>query len=160
MQKVNLQEISQEEVVWPGSKYRVFRRHISQHLRAQDKDDREPPYEIEHVVLSPGKKFPYYAHASFWELYYVLSGIGKIWTDTGVLGVGDSIMCPSGEARQIINDNDSDPAYLVIAKNMPFNQCYYPNSDKMWFMGLVLESESGLTFVWNGFPADYWDGEE
>ena len=46
-------------------------------------------------------------------------------------------MCPSGEAHQIIND-----------------------SDKMWFMGLVLESESGLTFVWNGFPADYWDGEE
>ena len=56
MQKVNLQEVSQEEVVWPGSKYRVCRRHISQHLWAQDKDDREPPYEIEHVVLSPGKK--------------------------------------------------------------------------------------------------------
>ncbi|MEE2618939.1 MAG: hypothetical protein VX677_10020 [Candidatus Poribacteria bacterium] len=56
----------------------MFRRHISQHLRAQDKDDKEPPYEIEHVVLSPGKKFPYYAHVSFWELYYVLSGIGKI----------------------------------------------------------------------------------
>ena len=91
------------------------------------------------MVLSLGKKFPYYAHASFWELYYVLSGIGKIRTDTGVsdIGVGDSIMCPSGEAHQIIND-----------------------SDKMWFMGLVLESESGLTFVWNGFPADYWDGEE
>ena len=70
-------------------------------------------------------------------------------------------MCPSGEAHQIINDSDLDPAYLVIAKNMPFNQCYYPNSDQMRFTGgLALESESGLTFVWNGFPADYWDGEE
>ena len=43
--------------------------------------------------------------------------------DTGVsdIGVGDSIMSPSGEAHQIINDSDSDPAHLVIAKNMSFN---------------------------------------
>ena len=70
-------------------------------------------------------------------------------------------MCPSGEAHQIINDSDSDPAHLVIARNIPFNQCYYPNSDKVWFTGgLAHESGSGLTFVWNGFPADYWDSEE
>lgn len=83
--------------------------------------------------------------------------------DTGVsdIGVGDSIMSPSGEALQIINDSDSDPAHLVIARNIPFNQCYYPNSDKVWFIGgLAHESGSGLTFVWNGFPADSWDGEE
>ena len=164
MQKINLQAISQEEMVSPRSKYRVLRRHISQHLRAQDEDDREPPYEIEHVILSSGKKnFPYHVHASCWELYYVLSGIGKIRTDTGIsnIGVGDSIMCPPGEAHQIINDSDLDLSYLVIANNTPFDQCYYPDSDKMWFAEVLApEGERGLTFVRKGFTADYWEGEE
>ena len=70
-------------------------------------------------------------------------------------------MCPPGEAHQIINDGDSDLSYLVIANNTPFDQCYYPDSDKMWFADvLVSEGKEGLTFVRKGFTTDYWEDEE
>ena len=70
-------------------------------------------------------------------------------------------MCPPGEALQIINDSDSDLSYLVVANNTPFDQCYYPDSDKMWFAGVLApEGESGLNFVRKGFTADYLEGEE
>ena len=48
-----------------------------------------------------------------------------------------------------------------IANNTSFDQCYYPDSDKVWFSGTVAKGQAvGLTQVKPGFTTNYWQDEE
>ena len=75
MQKLNLGDVKIDTFASPKGIYQVERKEISRHLRQQDTESRQPAFEIEQVLLPPGKKnFPYHQHATWWELYYILSG--------------------------------------------------------------------------------------
>ena len=97
-------------------------------------EETECPFELEHIILKPGKRnHRFHSHGTMWELYYVLSGTASMRTDeeTVDLQVGDSYLCRPGLAHQIINDSDEDFVYLVIANNPPFDAVYYPDSGKL-----------------------------
>ena len=164
MQKVNLAEVKDEFFASPKKVYQVFRKQISHCLRQQDGENREAAFEMEHVKLPPGKKnFPYHQHATWWELYYILSGQGKMRTRSGLTEIEpeDCFVFPPGDPHQIINDSQQDLVYLVIANNTSFDQCYYPDSDKVWFSGPVAKGQTvGLTQVKPGFTTNYWQDEE
>mgnify|MGYP001440348576 FL=1 len=84
MLKVNLAEVGTDTFSSPKGTYQLQRRDISRHLIQKDKKEREPAFEIEHVILPSGKKnFPYHQHATWWELYFILSGDGTVRTETG-----------------------------------------------------------------------------
>ena len=123
MLKVNLAEVGAETFSSPKGTYQLQRRDISRHLIQKDQKDREPAFEIEHVILPSGKKnFPYHQHATWWELYFILSGDGTVRTETGYekIEANDCFIFPPGDPHQIINDSSNDLTYLVIANNTPF----------------------------------------
>ena len=69
------------------------------------------PFELEHYILRPGKKsFPFHAHGSMWELYYVPSGTAQMRTDEECVELqpGDSYLCRPGLAHQIINNSSEE----------------------------------------------------
>ena len=164
MQKLNLGDVKVDAFVSPKGVYQVDRREISRHLRQQDVDGRQPAFEIEHVLLPSGKKnFPYHQHATWWELYYILNGCGTVRTEDGFTKIeaNDCFVFPPGDPHQIINDSQHDLVYLVVANNTPFDQCYYPDSDKLWFASTVAKGQlAGLTQVKSGFTTNYWQDEE
>ena len=130
----------------------------------QPPEGSECPFELEHVILRPGKRnFPFHTHGGQWELYYVLSGTSTMRTDeeTVELKVGDSYLCRPGLAHQIINDSREDFVYLVFADNPSFDACYYPDSGKL----AVWESVGGSlpqNRFWRiqGEETEYFTGEE
>ncbi|MBR54636.1 hypothetical protein CMK19_12825 [Candidatus Poribacteria bacterium] len=164
MLKVNLAEVGTDTFSSPKGTYQLQRRDISRHLIQKDKKEREPAFEIEHVILPSGKKnFPYHQHATWWELYFILSGDGTVRTETGYekIEANDCFIFPPGDPHQIINDSSNDLTYLVIANNTPFELGYYPDSDKVWFAGTLAKGQKeGLTKVQSGFTNDYWKDEE
>ncbi len=92
------------------------------------------PFDLQHVVLAPGKKnFPFHTHGALWELYYVLSGKATMRTDeeTVDLEAGDSYLCKPGLAHQLINNSAADFSYLVTSNDPPYDACYYPDSGKL-----------------------------
>ena len=128
-------------------------------------EDTVCPFDLQHVVLKPGKKnFPFHSHGSLWELYYAVSGTATMRTDAESvdLQAGDSYLCRPGLAHQLINNSDADFAYLVISNDPPHDACYYPDSGKM---------APGARQVWGPMPegarfwqpleqVDYFTGEE
>ena len=92
-----------------------------------------------------------------------MSGYGTVRTEEGItkIEVNDCFVFPPGHPHQIINDSQQDLIYLVVANNTPFDQCYYPDSDKLWFAGTVAKGQpAGLTQVKSAFTTDYWQDEE
>jgi len=164
MLKVNLAEVNTDTFSSPQGTYQLQRREISLRLREKDEKDRQPAFEIEHVILPTGKKnFPYHQHATWWELYFVIIGCGKVRTEKGYeeIQTNDCFVFPPGNPHQIINDSPNDLVYLVVANNTPFDQCYYPDSDKVWFSGILAKGQKkGLTKVESGFTTNYWQDEE
>lgn len=145
---------------WESPKGRfgiVGRRHIPP-------EGTQCPFELEHVVLRPGKRnFPFHTHGAQWELYYVLSGIAKMRTDieTVELEAGDSYLCPPGLAHQIINDSTVDFVYLVVANNSTFDSAYFPDSGKLAVWDKLWDSlPKGRFWHIQGEEVGNWEGEE
>ena len=124
----------------------------------------ECPFELEHVVLHPGKRnFPFHAHGAQWELYYALSGTATMRSDveTVELAAGDSYLCRPGLAHQLINDSAADFVYLVIANESTFDSAYFPDTGKLAVRNPIWGSLPQGRF-WHicGEEIGYWEGEE
>ena len=166
--KIRIEDVEEELFESPGKKFGARGRHISVALQKQDKKDRTPPFDLEHVILAPGKRLcPYHTHATSWEMYYAISGKAQMRIDGEVQGFepGDVIQCAPGQAHQLINNGTEDFEYLVIANNPEFDACYYPDSDKMnlnpiWKANPKDANTRAWTLVQEGLVHSYWHGEE
>src|SRR5271167_1298337 len=122
MRLINQSEVPSEKRKSPRGAFELIRQHMSVALGGVR--DKGPwggghPFDVERVVLFPGKKnYPYHAHAAQTEYYVILSGRGRSIGENGKsnpIKAGDHYICHPGEAHQIINDSDRDLEYLVIA---------------------------------------------
>ena len=81
--KVRIQDVEEERFGSPGGNFGATGRQISVALQKQDEKDRTPSFDLEHVVLAPGKSLcPYHNHATTWEMYYALSGKAQMRIDS------------------------------------------------------------------------------
>ncbi len=161
MQKINLNEIKEEERKSPKGKYHKFVKDISIALgRDPDSFDlfKRHPFDIALTRIPPGKSYcPYHVESAQFEFYIVISGRGKVRDEKGVHEVktGDAFYFPPGEAHQLSNEGSEDFVYYVIADNPMNDSCYYPDSKK-W---MVNTPPKGMIVV-KGSEGDYYDGEE
>ena len=86
--------------------------------------------------LAPGKKsFPLHRHLVTEEALFVVSGHGKVRTESGetAIGPGDYVAFPSGgPAHQLINDGSEPLVYLGISANPgTVDVVEYPESNKV-----------------------------
>ena len=161
MNKVNLQEVTEEERKSPKEKYHKFVKDISIALGRDKKSldlAKRHPFDLAMVRIPKGKSYcPYHSHGAESELYLVVSGRGSVRDKNGFteVGAGDSFFFGPGEAHQLTNAGDEDFAYYVIADNPRGDSCYYPDSGK-W--AVMLEGPDYE--IVKGKVTDYYDGEE
>jgi uncharacterized cupin superfamily protein len=112
-------------------------------------------------VVPPGKRScPFHSHRGEEEMFFIVRGTGllRYGAETRPLRAGDVICCPTGgpeTAHQIVNDSDSELAYLSVSTNLPVEVCEYPDSGKIGAFG------GGLRHMTRaGDTLDYWLGEE
>ena len=111
-------------------------------------------------VVPPGKSScPFHSHRGEEEMFFIVKGAGMLryGSETRKVRAGDVICCPVGgpeTAHQIINDSDSELAYLSISRMMPAEVCEYPDSNKVGAFGGGLRH---MTRV--GHHLDYWTDE-
>lgn len=120
----------------PGGRYSMQRRPLSQEAGGQ-KDTGTwgggHPFDLEAHRIPPGKaNFPLHEHAAQWEAYYILGGTGQLRTPQGHhdIGPGDYLVCPPGEAHQLVNTGQAELLYLVIADHPQADVIRYPDSGK------------------------------
>lgn len=158
MNIVNLRDVPVDAHRSPQGKFAATRRHLS--LAAGGAKDTGPsagghPFDIELTRVPPGQAaWPLHAHAAQWEAFIIVSGQGRLRTETQSrdIGAGDFIVCPPDEAHQLINTGDADLVYYVIADNPPADIVRYPDSGK-WFA-------KPLRKIFRDQALDYYDGEE
>lgn len=111
------------------------------------------------VVPAGKRSCPFHSHRGEEEMFFILSGTGtlRFGNETRKIRAGDVICCPTGgpeSAHQIINDSDSDLAYLSVSTMMPAEICEYPDSGKIGAFG------GGLRHMTRADDSvDYWTGE-
>jgi uncharacterized cupin superfamily protein len=160
MKRVNQNDLPWVERRSPQGKFHRFERDLSASLGADPTEPALPvaPFEVELVRLPSGAaNYPFHSHSAEWECYLILAGTGTIRAgDTRLtLAPGDCVLCPPGEAHQIVNDGDGDLLYYVLANNAPSDLWHYPDSDK-W--GFALPNGDDLYFRTS--PVGYFDREE
>jgi len=112
-------------------------------------------------VVPPGKSAcPFHNHRAEEEMFFIVKGSGTLryGTETRKIREGDVICCPTGgpeTAHQIINDSDSDLAYLSVSTMMPAEVCEYPDSKKVGAYGGDLKHMTRVNHA-----VDYWTDEE
>ena len=111
-------------------------------------------------VLPPGKcSCPFHSHRAEEEMFFIVRGIGTLryGAETRKVRAGDFICCPTGgaeTAHQIINDSESELAYISVSTMMPADVCEYPDSGKIGAFGGGLRHLTRLAD-----HVDYWQGE-
>ncbi len=111
------------------------------------------------VVPAGKRSCPFHSHRGEEEMFFILKGQGtlRFGNETRAIRAGDVICCPTGgpeTAHQIINDSDSDLAYLSVSTMMPAEICEYPDSGKIGAFG------GGLRHMTRADDSvDYWTGE-
>jgi uncharacterized cupin superfamily protein len=159
MRLINQSDVSADKRKSPQGAFELVRQHMS--LALGGVRDKGPwggghPFDVERVVLLPGKKnYPYHAHAAQTEYYIVLAGRGQAIDAAGKswpLKAGDHFICHPGEAHQIVNDSDRDLEYFVIADHHRADITTYPHTGKV-----NLKPEGRVVRVED---ADYYAGEE
>jgi len=165
--KIRVQDVKERLFESPKRKFGALCRGVSIALQKQDDQNRTPPFDLQHTVLPAGKRnYPYHTHATSWEMYYAISGVAQMRMDGEVhdFQSGDVIMCPPGQAHQLINDGTEDFEYLVIANNSDFDACYYPDSDKINLHPRWKAKPENMARAWtraqDGLVDSYWDREE
>jgi uncharacterized cupin superfamily protein len=86
--------------------------------------------------LAPGKKsFPLHRHQATEEALFVISGRGKVRTESGdtAIGPGDYVAFPpGGPAHQLVNDGQEPLVYLGLSANAgSADVVEYPDSGKV-----------------------------
>ena len=161
MNKINVQDIAEEERRSPRGKFHKYVKEISVALgrEATSLDmAKRHPFDLMFTRIPPGKSYcPYHAESAQWELYLVISGQGAVRDSSGVTPVaaGDAFLFKPGEAHQLSSAGDEDFVYYVIADNPLNDSCHYPDSGK-W---AVLKEGSERVII-KGAETDYFEGEE
>jgi len=77
-------------------------------------------YVVSHAVLPPGSSIGYHRHATREEVYYVISGTGRITVNGKTFDVraGDASPCPLGGAHGIWNNGEEDLDLLVFSASV------------------------------------------
>jgi uncharacterized cupin superfamily protein len=112
-------------------------------------------------VVPPGKRScPFHSHRAEEEMFFIVRGSGTLryGDETRPIRAGDVICCPTGgpeTAHQIVNDSDSELAYLSISTMMPAEVCEYPDSKKIGAFAM-----SGMRHTTHvDRHVDYWTDE-
>jgi uncharacterized cupin superfamily protein len=159
MRLINQSNVPTDRKKSPKGVFALARQHVS--LALGGVRDKGPwggghPFDVERVVLFPGKRnWPYHAHAAQTEYYIVLSGRGRVTDGKGrahPVKPGDHFIFMPGEAHQIFNPSKGNLEYLVIADHHPADVTSYPNTGKR-----ALKPEGRCVRV---DEADYFEGEE
>jgi uncharacterized cupin superfamily protein len=115
-------------------------------------------------TLRPGHRFcPLHSHAREEELFYVIDGNPSVRTLSGTIRCrpGDFVALPVGESgtHQLLNESDAPATVLLLARNEPFEACYYPDSDKLLVdMPVALEGRDSILIAAHP-QLDYFTGE-
>lgn len=111
-------------------------------------------------VVPPGKRScPFHSHRGEEEMFFIVKGEGTLryGSETRKIRAGDVVSCPTGgpeTAHQIVNDSQSDLAYLSISTMLPAEVCEYPDSGKVGAFG------GGVRHMTRGADSvDYWTDE-
>ena len=114
------------------------------------------------MEIPPGKSaFPYHYHVGITEVFYIVSGEGKLETPEGEkeISVGDVIVFPPGEdgCHKIWNSSETETLrYLDFDTTTMSDVMFYPQSDKI---GMVLNG-TPHSYYKASDKVDYYDGEE
>ena len=159
-----MNRVSDGDLEWvegrsPKGQYHRYMKLVSTAMKGPEGKDAtggRRPFDVCFLRVPPGKKaWPFHRHFSQWEFYYVVEGQGKMRLDGDeyvAFKAGDSLLCPPGEAHQIVNDSDGDVVLQIIADNPISDPVEYPDSGK-WYIrppGKLVRVEE----------ARYYDGEE
>jgi uncharacterized cupin superfamily protein len=142
----------------PKRKFRGFSKELSVALGAKREQPTGlggHPFDLELGKLPAGfSGCPYHSHATQWEFYIFLEGMGTVRTAAGnhAVGPGDIVLHPPGEHHQFTNTGTTDLLYFLIADNPPVDIWQYPDSGKWGF--------NAPRKFFRPTEADYWDGEE
>ncbi|MGC1816791.1 MAG: cupin domain-containing protein [Casimicrobiaceae bacterium] len=111
-------------------------------------------------VVPPGKRScPFHSHRGEEEMFFIVKGTGTLryGAETRKIRAGDVICCRTGgpeTAHQIVNDSDTELAYLSVSTMMPAEVCEYPDSKKIGAFGGGLRHMTSA-----GDHVDYWTDE-
>jgi uncharacterized cupin superfamily protein len=116
---------------------------------------------IRHAEVFPGKlSNPPHCHSADDEIFVVLEGDGHLllWEEEGVeehpVRAGSVVSRPAGTGvAHSFRAGAGGMALLMYGTRDPREVCFYPRSNKVYFIGLGL-------IVRLGEPVDYWDGED
>jgi uncharacterized cupin superfamily protein len=111
-------------------------------------------------VVPLGKRScPFHSHRGEEEMFFIVRGTGMLryGDETRKIRAGDVICCPTDgpqTAHQIINDSDTELAYLSVSTMLRAEICEYPDSRKIGAFG------GGLRHMMRtGDDVDYWADE-
>lgn len=113
------------------------------------------------MEIPPGKAaYPYHYHSAITEVFYIISGIGRLETAEGERKVkaGDLLVFPSGEngSHQIWNTSTTAPlVYLDCDTVSAVDAAFYPRSKKV---GLLIDGKPN-TFFMTSDNVDYYKNE-
>ena len=139
MKKINLEQMKWKERISPKGKYHILYRNVAGEFRSPKTGPRfrgEPPFEFAVLRVPPGAaNFPFHSHAAEWEFYHIVAGTAVMRAGKRRVKVkaGDCLMCPPGEAHQLINTGRKDLVYHVVANNSVADIWRYPDSGKWGF---------------------------
>ncbi len=131
--------------------------HFKQEITKRDKFDQA---YVAIYTLPPNKKtYPMHYHVSNTEAFYIISGKGKVLTQTTEHEVkkGDVIVFPPGEkgTHQIINNTNEELVYIDFDTQNSPDVVVYPNSEKV---GVIIRNQSA-DFFKSKDKVDYFEGE-
>jgi uncharacterized cupin superfamily protein len=114
--------------------------------------------------LPPGKKsFPLHRHNQTEEALFVVSGRGKVRTETGETGIGPGdyvAFPPGGPAHQLINDGTEPLVYLGMSAN-PGSVDVVEYLDSAKVASAVGGFPAGKRFIFlSDKQVDYFEGEK
>jgi uncharacterized cupin superfamily protein len=122
-----------------------------------------------HVVPAGKRAFPYHAHHSNDEMFFILSGTGeyRFGETTYPIKAGDMLGAPPGGpevAHQIINTGADEMRYLGFSTMLSPEAVDYPDSGKFAVWSRPDPSgdprKAGLRYIGRrDTTLDYWDGE-
>jgi uncharacterized cupin superfamily protein len=165
MRKINLNAVTEYEKKSPRGKYRHFAKDVSVALGREPLSTdlmKRHPFDLAVTRIPPGAtRCPYHSHSAQWELYAVISGVGKVRHSDGITDVstGDVFLFAPNEAHQIINEGKEDFAYCVIADNPIGGSCHYPDSKK-WMVAQPTEGTLLKANQMESSQSGYFEGEE
>lgn len=123
-----------------------------------------------HVVPAGKKAFPFHAHHSNEEMFFVLSGSGtyRLGNESFPIQAGDVIAAPAGDgstAHQIVNNSAEELRYLVLSTRNDPDVVEYPDTGKFAVASMVPEDKGlmGARIAYVGRvenSLDYWDSEK